>query len=430
VIEKNPKKMGLMAAVVGLLLITGLAACQSATPLPAGESSTTSGPTETVPAPNAPIDVPASPTPVVLAGATTTASGLQYLEVVAGSGAAPQIGDVISMQYIANLPDGTELGNTYKANKPVTTVWGRKSLLPGWEEGIGLMKVGGKAKMVVPPELAFGADGSGQVPANTPIIIEVELLSVKPAPSPTTVTADLLIKTASGLQYYDISLGEGPQAAKLATVVTGYALWIKTVSGYDFLDSSEGGSPVSFVLGKGDTVFPGWEEGVAGMKVGGKRLLVIPPELGLGAEGGGNVPANSTLVMEIELVSSKEPQAAVKVNEQDYTTTQSGLKYYDLKVGSGSSPTIGQTVVVHYTGWLQDGTQFDSSVDRGQPFSFQIGKGAVIPGWDEGVLTMKIGGKRQLLIPPSLAYGASGSGNTIPPNSTLIFEVELLEIKP
>jgi peptidylprolyl isomerase len=109
-------------------------------------------------------------------------------------------------------------------------------------------------------------------------------------------------------------------------------------------------------------------------------------------------------------------------------TTESGLKYVDLKTGEGASPKKGQTVTVHYTGTLHDGKKFDSSVDRNQPFSFTIGIGQVIKGWDEGLMTMKVGGKRKLTIPPELGYGSRGAGNVIPPNATLIFEVELLEI--
>ena len=110
------------------------------------------------------------------------------------------------------------------------------------------------------------------------------------------------------------------------------------------------------------------------------------------------------------------------------TTTGSGLKYVDEVVGTGESPSPGKNVTVHYTGRLEDGTKFDSSVDRGQPYEFTIGVGQVIKGWDEGVMTMKVGGKRKLIVPPDLGYG-SDSSDPIPPNSTLIFEVELLGVR-
>jgi peptidylprolyl isomerase len=115
------------------------------------------------------------------------------------------------------------------------------------------------------------------------------------------------------------------------------------------------------------------------------------------------------------------------------TKSASGLQYEDTQVGSGASPAPGQTCVMHYTGWLwvngAKGAKFDSSVDRGKPFEFPLGQGRVIKGWDEGVASMKIGGKRTLLIPPELGYGARGAGGVIPPNATLVFEVELLGVK-
>ncbi len=114
-------------------------------------------------------------------------------------------------------------------------------------------------------------------------------------------------------------------------------------------------------------------------------------------------------------------------------TTSSGLQIEDTKAGTGATPKTGQTCVMHYTGWLYEngakGKKFDSSVDRGEPFEFPIGAGRVIKGWDEGVATMQVGGKRTLIIPPALGYGSRGAGGVIPPNATLIFEVELLGVK-
>lgn len=111
------------------------------------------------------------------------------------------------------------------------------------------------------------------------------------------------------------------------------------------------------------------------------------------------------------------------------TKTADGLEYWDIKVGTGPTATAGQTVTVDYTGWLTDGKKFDSSVDRGQPFTFHLGAGQVIKGWDEGVAGMKVGGKRQLRIPPDLGYGSRGAGGVIPSNATLIFDVELLKVQ-
>ena len=118
-----------------------------------------------------------------------------------------------------------------------------------------------------------------------------------------------------------------------------------------------------------------------------------------------------------------------EVDMDSVTTSPSGLQYRDIVVGTGKAASAGDTAVVHYTGWLMDGTKFDSSVDRGQPFDFPLGAGAVIAGWDEGVGSMKVGGKRELIIPPDLGYGDRGAGAVIPPGATLKFEVELLELK-
>jgi len=133
-------------------------------------------------------------------------------------------------------------------------------------------------------------------------------------------------------------------------------------------------------------------------------------------------------IIAILAVATFTPAAA-----QPVTTTASGLKIIDVKVGTGPTPRPGQTCVMNYTGWLYvngaKGKKFDSSLDRNEPFEFKIGAGQVIAGWDEGVATMKVGGKRTLIIPPNLGYGARGAGGVIPPNATLIFDVDLLSVK-
>ena len=139
------------------------------------------------------------------------------------------------------------------------------------------------------------------------------------------------------------------------------------------------------------------------------------------------------LATTLSLVATGVTAMSEAANAQPVTTTPSGLKIIDLKVGTGPSPKPGQTCVMNYTGWLYEngnkGKKFDSSLDRNQPFSFPIGQHQVIAGWDEGVATMKVGGKRTLIIPPALGYGARGAGGVIPPNATLMFDVELLAVK-
>jgi peptidylprolyl isomerase len=228
-------------------------------------------------------------------------------------------------------------------------------------------------------------------------------------------------KTESGLQYVDTKEGDGETPEKGQTCLVHYTgwLWENNAKGNEFDSSHKRNAPLAFPVGRG-RVIKGWDEGVSTMKVGGKRELVIPPDLAYAARGaGGVIPPNATLFFEVELVGVMKRM-------------ESGLEYRDIKEGKGPTPKPGQTCVMHYTGWLWQGSKgkkFDSSLDRGEPLPFAIGQKEVIAGWDQGVATMKVGGKRELLIPPDLAYGERGAGGVIPPNATLLFEVELLDVK-
>lgn len=263
-----------------------------------------------------------------------------------------------------------------------------------------------------------------------------------PAPAATATVAQVggqsqateenVVTTASGLKCVIVQEGTGAAPKPGDLVKVHYTGTLQ--DGTKFDSSYDRGEPIQFILGRGQ-VIPGWDEGIGLMKSGGKAKLIIPPDLAYGEQGaGGVIPPNATLNFDVELVSVEAgppppPDAPTKVEEADYTTTKSGLKYYDFKEGTGATPKAGQMASVHYTGWLEDGKMFDSSLLRGQPFTFPIGAGQVIPGWDEGVASMKVGGKRQLKIPANLAYGEKGAGGVIPPNATLIFEVELLDVK-
>ncbi len=230
----------------------------------------------------------------------------------------------------------------------------------------------------------------------------------------------------SGLQYIEIQPGTGEQAQPGDVVSVHYTGTLQ--DGTKFDSSLDRNEPITFVLGQG-MVIAGWDEGIALMKVGGKARLVIPPNLAYGERGaGGVIPPNATLIFDVELVDAQSGTPN-EVDESEFVTTASGLKYAELQQGDGATVQKGSQVSVHYTGWLLDGTRFDSSYDRGEPFDLVVGAGQVIKGWDEGLQGMKVGGIRQLVIPANLAYGERGAGGVIPPNATLVFEVEIVAVR-
>ena len=233
------------------------------------------------------------------------------------------------------------------------------------------------------------------------------------------------IITPSGLKFIDevIGFGESPNIGDKVKVHYNGML----EDGTKFDSSIDRNKPFEFTLGVG-MVIKGWDEGIQGMSKGGKRKLIIPSELAYGKRGAGNViPPDATLHFNVELLDFTE-----KFVDTDFSlpgkeeVTESGLRMIIHKEGNGEKPNAGQTVQVHYRGILEDGSEFDSSHNRGRPFSFQLGQGRVIKGWDEALALMSKGEKRTLIIPPHIGYGSRAQGK-IPPNSTLLFEVELID---
>ena len=328
------------------------------------------------------------------------------------------------------------------------------------------------------PFIALALSGLNAVAATDPAKPAIE--AAKAAPLSAADAAPLrlapdrpLPKELTQLTIIDREIGDTslPPSVSGSPILVHYTGWIYDPSkpdgkGAQFDTSRARVAPFSFIIGVG-RVIKGWDQGLIGMRIKGKRTLIIPASLAYGDRARPNIPANSNLMFDIELLNivprgdegkagatstslpgqstaatapTAPPPAAVPVfldAKAPLPTTTTDLTLIDTAVGSGKPAEAGMPVSVHYTGWLYDakqpggkGTKFDSSVDRNQPFVFPLGANRVIRGWDQGVAGMKVGGKRTLIIPPQFGYGERGAGGVIPPNATLIFEVQLIALNP
>jgi peptidylprolyl isomerase len=357
----------------------------------------------------------------------TTASGLQYMITKAGKGIPATSGDKVFVHYTGKLMNDTVFDSSYPRKEPFGFTLGSGQVIKGWDEGIALLHVGDQATFIIPPALGYGERAMGKIPPNSTLKFDVELVNCLPAPKPYDVKGKDTVTTATGLKYIMVNKTNGaPVKPGMMTKVhyTGFFM-----DGKIFDSSVQRGEPIEIPIGKGK-VIKGWDEGIQLLKVGEKARLIIPYQLGYGEKGRGPIPGKATLIFDVEVIAVKDAPTIepFDVKGKDTVTTASGLKYIMVKEGTGTQAVAGSKVTVHYSGYLTDGKMFDSSVESGQPFSFKLGNREVIPGWDEGIALLKVGGKARLIIPYNLAYGEQGNG-PIPPKATLIFDVELMGVK-
>lgn len=357
----------------------------------------------------------------------TTESGLKYKVLQDGAdGPSPNPAATVRVKYTGFFEDGKTFDRSDNYGPSIEFPLCRA--IPWWTDGVRLMTVGSRFEFVVPPHLAYGAKGNPPlIPPDATLIYEVELVDFDQGPElPPFHRRDPAAekKTGSGLVYEILEPGEGEAPKDGDLVEVSFAVWNDAKR---LVDCSEiAGRPKRYTVGK--ERFRIFNEGAKLLRPGARCRFVVAPSLGYGSRGFGNLVSGDTeTVWELELVKFVEIPRFTMPSAQELTTTESGLKYHVVDEGEGASPEMGWTVIVDYAGWLDDGTLFDSSYKDGKVAEFELGR--VIAGWNEGMQLMKEGAVYIFVIPPELGYGARGAGKTIPPNATLVFHVELLEVE-
>lgn len=360
-----------------------------------------------------------------------TASGLEYTIKEKGNGKKPAIGDKVVVHYTGKLTNDTVFDSSIPRGTPFTFKLGAGQVIKGWDEAFQLLQVGDKATIKFGHELGYGERGAGAIPPKATLIFDVELLDVIESPRQWVTTGKDTVSLPSGLKYIVIKDDKkGEKITESSKVTIHYSGFFK--DGKPFDSSLDRGQPFTLNLGKG-MVIKGLEEGLLQLHKGEKAKLIIPYHLAYGEAGHPPIiQPKSDLIFDIEVLDVVANVVPPKydVTGKELKTTPSGLKYYEISKAAGTPrAAAGNLVKVHYSGYLADGSMFDSSVERGTPIEFKLGTGQVIAGWDEGISLMNVGDKFRLLIPYHLAYGEIGRPPTIPAKAELTFDVELVEVK-
>ncbi len=345
-----------------------------------------------------------------------TASGLEWGFLQKGRDeAAPAADDLVEVHYTGWLLDGTRFESSRDRGQPAS--FAVNGVIKGWTEVLQLMTPGARCKLVIPGDLAYGAAGQPpKIPANATLVFDVELLKITRMPKFRPGKPENQKTTASGVKWEVMKVGTGAQCSEKHGVALRFAIWSPEGQ---LLQCSEkqNNHRISGLATKVQVTF--LNDLFISSKVGEVLRLEVPQKA--------FPDAPNDTVWEVELMSVNEVPTFRACDPTKVVTTQSGLQYEVIEVGTGESPKATDVVTANYTGWLTDGTQFDSSHARGEPMSFALN--GVIKGWTEGLQLMKPGGKFLFTIPGDLAYGARGRPPTIPANATLVFLVELVAVK-
>lgn len=357
----------------------------------------------------------------------TTESGIQYVIYPNGDGEFAKDGDQVFVHYSGVLEDGSVFDSSYERGEPISFRLGTGQVIAGWEEGIKMLRKGDKATFVIPPHLAYGENAIGPIPANATLTFNVELVDLRKPSAPLNTESIAGITTEEGVKVFILREGSGIKLEPNMRVKLHYNGFLENDTLFD--SSYERGNPIEFVLGRG-MVIRGLEYGIEHVKVGGQAKIWIPFHLAYGEQGRGPIPAQANLIFDVEVLEANivEIPKPFEVEGLPIENTESGLKFIVIREGEGEYPKPGNLLLAHYSGYLEDGTLFDSSVQRGEPFRFVLGRNQVIPAWDEGFALLKKGSKVRFIVPPELGYGNREVG-PIPASSTLIFDVELIDFQ-
>lgn len=367
----------------------------------------------------------------------TTPEGLTILTYQAGEGAAANLGDTVMAHYTGYTADGNIFDSSRDRGATFDFPVGQGQVIRGWDIGFGLLQPGERAVLVIPPDIGYGAQGSGaSIPPNATLYFDVELVDVVRPRQPVEISDDDYQEIREGLRYAVMQAGNGDVVADGQIALIDFALW-DAASLELFGDSAQTGQPLGFELG-GELMFAALQDAVRGMQVGEQRqIFIASTEL---TEAG--LPPGTDVIFEVELVEIGEagPSEPSAVDPNNFTEIDSGIEipetntegetitqtakilYQDVVVGEGKVLNEGDTVTLHYSAFLEgDGSKFDSSYDRGTPLDFPLGF-AQIPGFNEALPGATVGTTRQIIVPAAI-IGDLGLGEP----QGIIFEVTILD---